>query len=218
MTALFLGMTYMMRHADKVDNNRKNAALRRRIQTTLMRKYDTPIMNNVYRADYVECLARVYARDRLVAYLDPRLGLGRMGLSAHVGGPARGQAGRGEAIMGPRDIRTAPLSALRHRAPHRPTGHRTGADGWTWTLRGVWRNLYVFAWHNESRDGYADHRDANQWLFFVVAEQDLPKNRKSIGLTGLNAIVSPCRIADLKHAVENACPAQGALKAALEHV
>ena len=27
-----------------------------RIQKALMRRYDTPVMNNVYRADYVECL------------------------------------------------------------------------------------------------------------------------------------------------------------------
>ena len=79
-------------------------------------------------------------------------------------------------------------------------------------------DLYVFAWHDECRDGYANHRNADQWLFFVVAEQDLPKNQKSIGLTRLKAIVSPCHIADIKRAVENACPAQGALKAALEHV
>ena len=40
----------------KVDNNPKKAALHRRIQTTLMHRYDTPVMNNVYRSDYVECL------------------------------------------------------------------------------------------------------------------------------------------------------------------
>ena len=67
-------------------------------------------------------------------------------------------------------------------------------------------DLYVFAWHDESWDGYADHRDTNQWLFFVVAEQDLPKNR-TIGLAGLKGIVSPRRIVDLKRAVKNACSA-----------
>ena len=46
----------MTRREDEVDNNPRNAALHRRIQTTLMRRYDTPVMNNVYRADYVECL------------------------------------------------------------------------------------------------------------------------------------------------------------------
>ena len=46
----------MTRREDEVDNNPRNAALHGRIQTTLMRRYDTPVMNNVYRADYVECL------------------------------------------------------------------------------------------------------------------------------------------------------------------
>ena len=44
----------MTRREDEV--NPKNTALHRRIQTTLMSRYDTPVMNNVYRADYVECL------------------------------------------------------------------------------------------------------------------------------------------------------------------
>ena len=43
----------MIRHEDGVDSNPRDAALHRRIQTTLMGRYDTPVMNNVYRADYV---------------------------------------------------------------------------------------------------------------------------------------------------------------------
>lgn len=34
----------------------KNSSLHRRILDTLMRRYDTRVMSNVYRADYVECL------------------------------------------------------------------------------------------------------------------------------------------------------------------
>ena len=81
---------------------------------------------------------------------------------------------------------------------------------------GRFADLYVFAWHGESRYGYADQRNANQWLFFVVDEHYLPKNQKSIGLKGLEAIVSPCRVTGLKRAVEDACPAPGVLKMSLE--
>ena len=45
----------MTRHEDEVDSNPRNTDLHRLILTTLMRRYDTPVMNNVYRADYVEC-------------------------------------------------------------------------------------------------------------------------------------------------------------------
>ena len=46
----------MTGHEDEVNRTPSNAVLHRRIQTTLMRRYDTLVMNNVYRADYVECL------------------------------------------------------------------------------------------------------------------------------------------------------------------
>lgn len=40
----------------RLDSNPRHAALRRRILATLMRRYDTRVMNNIYRVDYVECL------------------------------------------------------------------------------------------------------------------------------------------------------------------
>lgn len=46
-------------------------------------------------------------------------------------------------------------------------------------------------------------------------EPGLP-NQKSIGLKGLQAITSACRITDLARAVRDACPAPEALKAVLE--
>ena len=46
----------MTRHEDGLDSNPRNTALHRRIQATLIRRYDKRVMNNVYRADYLECL------------------------------------------------------------------------------------------------------------------------------------------------------------------
>lgn len=49
--------------------------------------------------------------------------------------------------------------------------------------------VFVFAWHPIfSKE--ADHRDASQWLFYVVAEPVLPK-QKSIGLSGLSSLTAP---------------------------
>ena len=167
-----------------MDNNPSNAALHRRIQSTLMRRYDTPVMNNVYRADYVECL--------IVFMLGTEWSLTwtlgwdwapwdcqhSSGARLEVKHSAARQSWDHETIS-------------RRRAPRFDIATRTGywtQDGSRWVdSLGRPADLYVFAWHDERRDGYADHRDTNQWVFFVVAEQDLPENLNHIGLTGLES-------------------------------
>ena len=178
-----------------------------------MRRYDTPVMNNVYRADYVECLvAFTLGTDWCLTWMR---GWDWAAWDCQHTSGARIEVKQGAARQSWDRETTA-----RRRIPRFDIASRTGywtQDGSRWVnFPGRPADLYVFAWHDERRDGYADHRDTSQWLFFVVAEQDLPKNRKHIGLTGLKAIVSPCRIADLKRTVESACPAQGALKATKE--
>ena len=205
----------MTRHEDEVDSNPRNAALHGRILTMLMQRYDTRVMNNVYRADYVECLvAFTLGTDWWLTWTR---GWDWAAWDCQHTSGARLEVKQSAARQSWDRETPAP-----RRAPRFDIAHRTGywtEDGSRWVNSpGRPADLYVFAWHGERRDKYADHRDTNQWLFFVVAEQNLPKNRKHIGLTGLKAIVSPCRIADLKRAVENACPPRGALKAALEHV
>ena len=49
------GMTCGTHQEAAMDGAPKNSSLHRRILDTLMRRYDTPVMSNVYRADYVEC-------------------------------------------------------------------------------------------------------------------------------------------------------------------
>jgi hypothetical protein len=44
-------------------------------------------------------------------------------------------------------------------------------------------DIFIFAWHDRI-DGSADHRDPDQWQFFVVAERDLP-DQKTISLSVL---------------------------------
>ena len=210
-TAFPKGITYMTRHEDEVDNNPRNADLHQRIQLMLMRRYDTSVMNNVYRADYVECLvAFTLGTDWWLTWTH---GWDWAAWDIQHTSGARLEVKQAAARQS-WDHKTP----ARRRVPRFDIAPRTGywtQDGSRWVdSPGRMADLYVFAWHGESRDGYADHRDINQWEFFVVAEQDLPKNQKHIGLTGLKAIVSPCRFANLKREVENACPARGALKAA----
>ena len=201
-----------------MDSNPRNAALHRRILTTLLGRYDTSVINNVHRAAYVECLVAftlgtdwslTWSRGWDWAAWDCQH---TSGARLEVKQAAARQSWDRETLA-------------RRRHPSFDIAPRTGywtQDGSRWVnCPGRPADLYVFAWHDERRYGHADHRNTNQWLFFVVAEQKLPKNRKRIGLTGLKEIVSPvspCRIADLKRAVENTCPARVALKATVEHV
>ena len=72
-------------------------------------------------------------------------------------------------------------------------------------------DLYVFAWHGVV-DERADQRIESQWQFFVVAEQNLPAEKKRIGLPGLKKIARTCSISGLRRAVKESCPPPEALQ------
>ena len=55
--------------------------------------------------------------------------------------------------------------------------------------------LYVFAWH-PLVDTTADHRDPNQWEFFLVRSRSLP-NQKSLSLNGVKALCIACSAGEL---------------------
>ena len=201
-----------------MNGNPKDASRHRRILTTLRHRYDTPVMNNVHRGDYVECLiASALGDDWRLTWMDAwdwapwdcqHTSKARLEVK---------QAAARQTWDG--DKRAPPRFPRFNIAP--PTGYFS-RDGGQWvdidkacpSLRGRPADLFVFAWHGESCPGYTDHRDPDQWRFFVAAERILPKDRKSIGLTWLkDKRISPCSTPDLKCAVENACPEPGALKA-----
>ena len=43
-------------------------------------------------------------------------------------------------------------------------------------------DIYVFAWHPVRDPETADHRDPGQWRFFVVPEERLPREKKTLSL------------------------------------
>jgi len=77
-------------------------------------------------------------------------------------------------------------------------GRWEGGDKWV-PEPGRNAEIFLFAWHPRTDEG-ADHRDADQWLFFVVPESRLPPT-KSISLTGLLALAEPVPFAGLAAAV-----------------
>ena len=74
----------------------------------------------------------------------------------------------------------------RTRSPRFDIAPRTGdwtRDGSHWVDRpGRAAQIYVFAWHGESRAELCDQSNAEQWLFYVVREECLPVGQKSIAL------------------------------------
>ncbi len=57
-------------------------------------------------------------------------------------------------------------------------------DGARWIpFEGRLADFYIFAWHPIADSEFADHRDPDQWLFYVVPECSLPPGQKTISQT-----------------------------------
>ena len=176
----------------------------------LRRRYDRKIMNNVSRGDYIECMiALVLGDDWRLTWAD---GWDWAAWDCeHKSSGARLEikqaAARQSWDKGPTPPRRKPAFDIKPRKGFYPE-----EEEWV-DSPGRQADVYVFAWHGRD-DDHADHTDPGQWRFFVVAERDLPQGQKSIGLKRLTAIAESCAVADLRRAVETACPAEHELKAA----
>ena len=86
-------------------------------------------------------------------------------------------------------------------SPRFSIAHKTGHwEGQTWIAEPS-RNadLFIFGWHPLT-DASADHRNPDQWLFYVVPEAALPP-QKTISLATLARIADPVRYRDLSNHV-----------------
>ena len=186
-------------------------AMHRRVLEMLVGRYDRPIMNNLQRGDYVECMigAALGADWRLTSeegwdWAAWDIEHAASGARLEIKQSAARQTWDGESVR-------------RRRNPSFDIGPRKGywpKDGGPWvTGPGRPADVYIFAWHGEVDEG-ADHRDASQWRFFVVAERLLPTGQKSIGLSRLEKIAVRCSVAELGRAVERACPPRNNLRSA----
>lgn len=63
-------------------------------------------------------------------------------------------------------------------------------------------DMYIFAWHGMEDLDYADHRDATQWTFYLVATDSLPPDHKTIGLNWLRSHAAKSTHSSLYDAVE----------------
>ena len=176
----------------------QSADLHLRIVKTLMKRFEMPVMNNVWRGDYVECMiALVLGEDWFLPWEKGKDWASwdiehRNGAKIEVKQSSARQSWDREPLA-PR------------RSPSFDIAPRTGyfENGIEWVeLLGRPADVYVFAWHGERAAEITNHIDPNQWRFYVVAAMDLPENQKTIGLNALQKFATCCGISNLKFTVE----------------
>lgn len=182
------------------------------IRDLVLGPYDKPIMNNTHRAHFVECLIALALGDKWQLTWQQGWDWAAWDLESKEGVRLEvKQAAARQSWDPPETPQRIPRFDI---APR--DGYWTG-EGSQWKeLRGRHADTYVFAWHGEPKAELCDQRNAEQWVFYVVPEKDLPDEQKSIGLTALENLLTPCRISELKRAVIAACPLPKERKAFLD--
>ena len=157
------------------------------------RFYSQPLLDNVYRGDYVETLILFALGDGWQA----------------VGGWGSWDLEKG--VDGVR-VEVKQSAALQPPQPwYKPAGGRKGSPAFNIapkagyytdsTAEAVWvgvdpeepdfiraADLYIFAWHPETDPKIADHRRAEQWRFFVVPEHLLTERHGAQQQISLNPV------------------------------
>lgn len=174
----------------------------------IVQRYDQTVMNNVIRAAYAECMVAV------------ALGSGWQ---------LTWQQGWEWAPWDCEHKTTGARIEIKQSATKQPwsrdTDHARGVPTFDIAPRtGYWpregsewielnsrpADLYVLALHDLRTD--ADQRDPFQWVFYVVAELDLPPGQKSISLNRLKALAEACGVSELLRVVNQRLQTLGTLK------
>ena len=172
--------------------------MNRRIRRLLLGPYDRPVMNNVHRAHFVECMIALSLGEDWQLTWQKGWDWAAWDIESQSGVRLEVKQAAARQTWD----RDAPPRKRRPRFDIAPrTGYWT-RDGSRWVERpGRAAKIYVFAWHGEGRVDLCDQSNAEQWLFYVVREKCLPAGQKSIGLKGIMKLVKPCRIDDLHSAL-----------------
>ena len=168
-----------------------------------------PIINNVARGLYVECMVELALQDR-----DPgwRLTDTWDGWDLEHGETlARVEVKQSAVLQTWKAAKASPTFGI----PPRNRWWDNVRSDWVKTRPQRLADVYVFAWHPESDRNRADHREPEQWDFYVVAERDLSQEplTASISMGPLRRLTSPCGYNALPHKVAGTVAGLPALKA-----
>ena len=160
----------------------------------VMEPYKKKIINNVHRGDVVECIVKLALGDGWVLMSEKGDPWSAWDCESDDDTPFRIQ------------IRHSCEAQLWRKA----SAKRTFKFG---KAKNRASDVYVYGWNGLTVDDGVNQMDPSQWEFFVVSENDLPRDQGSLVL---GERFPSCRFADLKRAIENACPLRSECKAAQE--
>ena len=165
---------------------------------TVFARYDRRVMNNIHRADYVECLVAML--------LGPAWTL--PWTSAYDWAPWDLEHVSGARI----EVKQAAARQPWHRdesVQARPPRFDIAPRGGYWTLDSTWveqpgrlADIYIFAWHPETRESIVDHREPEQWTFCVLRTETLPAAQRSISLARVERLARTVRAESLAPTVK----------------
>jgi hypothetical protein len=155
------------------------------------RVFDRPVIQNDYRSTFVEAMLQPYLEDQGWEYVGHDWGCcdfkHKLGGMLEVKQSAAWQTwdekngcelpkgGKGSFDIALRKGMYEGKKYTKFNTPKRPA------------------HVYVFAWHGLTGSS-ADHRDPDQWEFFVVPKVALPDVQKKISLSRLRGIAARCVI------------------------
>ena len=164
-----------------------SGSLRQKVLSTIVGRYNRPIINNIHRAEYVEHLvAAVLGAEWFLPWTEEGYDWAPWDLEHRPSG-TRMEIKQSAALQ-----TWHTHEGARTRSPRFDIAPRAG---------GRPAHIYVFAWHPETDPGLADHRAPEQWLFFPIPVARLPASQKSIGLAGLRQFIEPVDFSTLSATV-----------------
>jgi hypothetical protein len=80
------------------------------------------------------------------------------------------------------------------------------------TKPGRCAQTYVFAWNPIYDVPEVDHRNPDQWEFYVVPASKLPENQRTIALSKIKTVAKPVKLNELNSEIETVCAPSRSLR------
>ena len=178
------------------------------IMEKVVQRYDQAVMNNVIRAEYVECMIAVALGPEWQFTWQQSSEWAQWDCE-HKPSGARIEIKHSAAVQPWTRVSTRAQSVPRFDIAPRTRLWTQNGNKWI-DSPGRRADMYVFAWHGLKTG--VDQRDPSQWVFLVVAESDLPPEQNSISLNRLTVLAETCGLSELPHTVDQKLRILGTLK------
>ena len=163
-------------------------------------RFDRPIMNNVHRSEFVECLVAAILGDGWRLSWMESYDWAPWDLE-HLPSGWKIEVKQSAALQS-WDLGEFPKRPRKPRYDIAPREFKTADPNGIERVEIVRAaDIYIFAWHPVVDSNLVDHRNPEQWEFFVAPKEKLPQNQKTIGLTSLRELTGAVPAANLEENV-----------------